>query len=91
MKLQNVTSAVVLAGLIALGGCAATGTPTVNTDLQQTVQDSVSGNGDVLVSVVDGVATLTGTVEDGADRDRAEEIVMNAEGVNEVVNLISIR
>lgn len=91
MKLRNGACAVVLAGVVALGGCAATGAPTMNTDLQQEVQDSLVGDGQVLLSIVDGVATLTGEVDSGADRDMAEQVVMDSGEATEVVNLVTVR
>ncbi len=91
MKLSNSACAVLLAGVVALGGCAATGAPTVDVDLQQQVADGLVGNGQVLVSVIDDVATLTGEVSEGADKDRAEVIVMDSGLVSEVVNLVTVK
>jgi osmotically-inducible protein OsmY len=46
---------------------------------------------DLKVSVADGKATLTGSVEDGVNKDLAKQIALGVEGVSEVNNMIVVQ
>lgn len=46
---------------------------------------------DIEVSVVDGKATLTGTVEENVNRDLAKELALGVEGITAVDNQIAVK
>ena len=61
-------------------------------DLAQEIRDSHEDDGieGVAVEVDNNVATLTGTVADQATKDRAEELALEVEGIDEVNNELII-
>ena len=58
---------------------------------QRFAEDPELAAGDLDVSVRGGVATLTGSVEREARRDRAERLARDVQGIREVRNLIRVR
>jgi len=46
--------------------------------------------GNICVSIRDGVATLSGYVENAMEREAAERAAASSEGITEVVNLIAV-
>jgi osmotically-inducible protein OsmY len=52
--------------------------------------DSVVKGGDLKADVKDGVVTLTGTVTDQQQKDKAKKIAGKVKGVKQVINNIAI-
>ncbi len=64
-----------------------------DSDLEETATQIINSSpntSDVSVSVVDKVATLSGTVEDEATKSRMESSVMSVDGIKSVVNKITV-
>lgn len=86
-----------LAALLALSGCAALEGQDLNDELSSDAgvtaiansrlnDDSITGRATLNASVVNGLATLYGTVPDEATRQRAIQILENSPGVFEVLD-----
>lgn len=64
-----------------------------DSDLEETAAQIIASNPnatDVNVSVIDNVATLSGTVEDDATKNRLQSSVLAVEGIKSVVNNINV-
>lgn len=88
IKLLSVLSLVFLLG-VGLTSCA----NVKDSDLEETASQIISSSpntANVSVSVVDKVATLSGTVEDEATKSKVQSSVMSVEGIKSVVNKITV-
>ncbi len=87
MKKYNAIAITTLILVTTFGGVASAGTSTgsLSTDVQ-----SAAGAGHVSVILRNGVATLFGGVESQVDSNAAEMAAANFEGVECVINRISI-
>ncbi len=84
--IKTFAAATVISALFASSAFAMTATNrSVSDALNRSMVDTVGLN----VSVKNGVATLSGTTKDSANRERAARIVRKAEGVNSVINLVT--
>lgn len=64
-----------------------------DSDLEETATQIISSNPnatDVSVSVLDNVATLSGTVEDDATKSRLQSSVLAVDGIKSIVNNIKV-
>ncbi|HEX5755074.1 MAG TPA: BON domain-containing protein [Arenimonas sp.] len=100
MTIRNRNLALALAIAVSLAGApalAAEGTSAVNNARMESqiwttyaLSPYLRAN-DLKVTVADGTATLTGTVEDDVNKDLAEQIALGVEGVDEVDNNIAVQ
>ncbi len=77
--------AIILA-LLSVTGCAGITSPP---NLRMAVQSAIPGSGTVMVNVYNGVATLSGYVDDKIAKFAVERAARKVDGVNDVINLIS--
>ena len=80
---RRALAAIALSAALAAGPASALSTGSLFLD----VQSAVSGSGNVIVSVVDGVATLTGNASQ-LSKIAAERAALASPEVERVVNLI---
>ena len=88
IKLMSVLTLVLLLG-VGLVACD----KVKDSDLQDTAAQIVAANqdaGDVNISVIDKVATLSGIVEDEATKNKLESSILAMEGIKSVVNNIRV-
>lgn len=100
MTIGNRNLALALAIAVSLAGApalAAEGTSAVNNARMESqiwttyaLSPYLRAN-DLKVTVADGKATLTGTVEDDVNKDLAEQIALGVKGVDEVDNKIAVQ
>jgi hyperosmotically inducible protein len=83
MKIKSILLGITLA--FSLIACAPK-----DEDIQNESAAKISAIEGVEVSVLDGVATLSGTVKDDAVKQNAESVVKGVKGVKSVVNNIEI-
>ncbi len=79
-----------IAGLAVSTGCKS---KVKDTDIKTSVQTALQGNPDltgVTVTVVDGVASLSGEVKDESTKSAAEQAVKSVKGVKSVNNQITV-
>ena len=75
----------------ALGASAASASSIISTgNLAVDVQSAVGGDGAVRVSLDDGVATLTGNVQNTSVADAATRAALRHDDVDEVVDMLSV-
>ena len=87
MTIRNTIAATVLVLATSVTGAvfANVSTGSIGVDVQSAVSD-----GNVSVTVKDGVATLFGVVETRVDSNAAERAARNFAGVTDVVNLVNV-
>jgi hypothetical protein len=84
-----------LAGMIALTGTAGAQSTVPDSQVEANVLRALAGASDlasqsISTNTVYGVVTLSGTVQDEAQRTKAENLAANAEGVKKVVDELQI-
>jgi mevalonate kinase len=86
MKLSKSIAALAIAGALSIGTASAMGLSSGTQPL-----DSIVGvsSASISVNLTDGVATLFGNVESGAESALAANHVEKIEGVDRVINLIT--
>ena len=91
MNLKNLMAVLVFSVMMSLGfqSCKS---KVSDTDLKAKVESAVAGNPNVIVSVKDGVVTLSGTVQSDADRLslEANAKAADAKNIKSVVNNLSV-
>jgi osmotically-inducible protein OsmY len=80
------TTTVLLLAALTIAGCAGISSPV---NLRMAVQSAIPGSGTVMVNVYNGVATLSGYVDDKIAKFAVERAARKVDGVNDVINLIS--
>ncbi|NND93120.1 MAG: BON domain-containing protein [Granulosicoccus sp.] len=87
MKIRNTIalSTLVLAAVLSGSAAANLSTGSIGTDVQSAI-----GTGSVSVRVNDGVATLFGITETKVDSNAAERAAANFEGIDSVINLVTV-
>ncbi len=85
MSIRTLAVALVLVGMTAGPASAMLSSQS----LSGTVQAALTGSGNVNVVVRDGVATLSGWVDDSYNKQSVIRAALNTDGVESVIDLIS--
>ncbi|MFV0389598.1 MAG: BON domain-containing protein [Pyrinomonadaceae bacterium] len=88
MKIKFLTIVTIISAVLLAAGCGKS-----DADLQSAAADALRANAatsSVTVEVKDGVATLSGEVEDDAAKSAAETAVTGVKGVKSVINNITV-
>ncbi len=85
-SIRQAATATVLAVVLAAPAFAMTAS---SQSIQQKLDAAHIDTHGLTVSVNNGVATLSGVVNDGSDRARAARIARHTDGVTRVINLIT--
>lgn len=80
------TTTAFLLAVLSTAGCAGISSPA---NLRMVVQSAIPGSGTVMVNVYNGVATLSGYVDDNIAKFSVERAARKVDGVDDVINLIS--
>jgi osmotically-inducible protein OsmY len=87
--------ATLLAAVLLAGVCLAASKPVSDNAISDEVRiklssDPVVKGGDLKADVKDGVVTLSGTVSDQQQKDKAKKLAGKVKGVKQVINNIAI-
>jgi osmotically-inducible protein OsmY len=87
--------ATLLAAVLLAGVCLGASKPVSDNAISDEVRikltsDPVVKGGDLKADVKDGVVTLTGTVADQQQKDKAKKLAAKVKGVKQVINNITI-
>jgi len=87
--------ATLLAAVLLAGVCLAASKPVSDNAISDEVRiklssDPVVKGGDLKADVKDGVVTLSGTVTDQQQKDKAKKLAGKVKGVKQVINNIAI-
>jgi hyperosmotically inducible periplasmic protein len=87
--------ATLLAAVLLAGVCLAASKPVSDNAISDEVRiklssDPVVKGGDLKADVKDGVVTLSGTVSDQQQKDKAKKLAGKVKGVKQVINNITV-